>query len=120
MNPNSPALQAVAIRHQRALLTLGSFLLPILVWCLVSYVPFFWHPKVMVEQPGAVDYFTPGMLVDREEFDDQRAQVRAQGLSAPSGRPANPIYLPAPHRVAQAFYTGFTTAPQSQIGRAHV
>ena len=26
--------------------------------------------------------------------------------------PANPIYLPAPHQVAQAFYTAFTTEPK--------
>jgi len=28
------------------------------------------------------------------------------------GVPANPIYLPAPHTVAKAFYTAFTTEPQ--------
>jgi NitT/TauT family transport system permease protein len=28
------------------------------------------------------------------------------------GKPANPIYLPAPHEVARAFYTAFTDEPQ--------
>ena len=103
-------------QRRRALLTLGSFVLPVLLWCLVSYVPFIWHPKVMIEVAGGVDYFTPGMLVDRDEFADQAVQMKAQGLALPSGRPANPIYLPAPHQVAQAFYSGFTTAPESRDG----
>jgi NitT/TauT family transport system permease protein len=34
-----------------------------------------------------------------------------QGKQVPQGIPANPVYLPAPHQVAQAFYTSFTTAP---------
>ncbi|HEY3431069.1 MAG TPA: ABC transporter permease [Rhodocyclaceae bacterium] len=101
-------------QKKRHLLTIGSFLLPILVWCLVSYVPFIWHPKVLVEEVGAVDYFQPGMLVDKEEFDQQLNEMKQQGLALPSGIPANPIYLPAPHQVAKAFYTGFTTAPEQK------
>ena len=98
-------------RLQQAGVVVASFLIPILVWCLVSYVPFIWHPKVAVTEPGAVDYFQPGMLVDRAEFDEQRDLVRAQGQALPLGVPANPIYLPAPHAVAKALYTGFVTPP---------
>lgn len=98
------------------MLAVGSFVLPLLVWCLVSYVPFIWHPKVLVELPGAVDYFTPGMLVDRAEFEEQASQMAAQGLTQPAGESANPSYLPAPHLVAKAMYTGFTTPPQSRDG----
>ena len=54
--------------------TLGSFLLPLLVWCLVSYVPFIWHPKVEVTVPGGVDYFQIGMLVDQAQFDEDLAE----------------------------------------------
>ena len=96
------------------LLTLGSFLLPILVWCAISYLPFVWHPKVAVIAPGGVDYFQPGMLVDREEYDQQVEAMRTQHLALPQGRPANPIYLPAPHEVARALFTGFTTAPEQK------
>ena len=103
-------------KRRRNLLTVGSFVLPILVWCLVSYVPFLWHPKVMVEEPGGVDYFQPGMLVDRTEFADQLAQMKTGGFALPTGTPANPIYLPAPHLVAKAFYSGFTSAPVSKDG----
>ena len=107
---NTPANQ----QNKRAMLTLGSFLLPILVWCLVSYVPFIWHPKVMVADPGGVDYFQTGMLVDREEFSQQLAEMKQQALPMPSGTPANPIYLPAPHQVAIALYAGFTTPPEQK------
>lgn len=101
-------------RHARTLLTIGSFALPIMVWCLVSYVPFVWHPKVLVEEAGGVDYFQAGMLVDRPEFEQQLAEMKKQGLPLPSGSAANPIYLPAPHEVAQALYTGFTKAPEGR------
>jgi NitT/TauT family transport system permease protein len=100
--------------QQRRLLTAGSFLLPILVWCLVSYVPFIWHPQVLVEDAGGVDYFQPGMRVDRDEFAQQLADMQQQRLALPTGVPANPIYLPAPHQVAEALYTGFTQAPEQR------
>ena len=110
-NEKNQAVGRARDRLQQAGIVFASFLIPILVWCVVSYVPFIWHPKVQVTDPGAVDYFQPGMLVDRAEFDEQRALVRQQGLALPSGEPANPIYLPAPHAVAKALYTGFVTPP---------
>ncbi len=54
------------------------------------------------------------MLVDRPEFEQQLAEMKKQGLPLPSGSAANPIYLPAPHEVAQALYTGFTKAPEGR------
>jgi NitT/TauT family transport system permease protein len=80
----------------------------------VSYVPFVWHPKVKVEAPGAVDYFQPGMLVERSDFQRELADMKTQGKAPPVGEPANPIYLPAPHEVAKALYTAFTTAPEQK------
>ena len=29
-----------------------AFALPLLLWSLISYVPFIWHPLVLVEDPG--------------------------------------------------------------------
>jgi NitT/TauT family transport system permease protein len=112
----SRLIGALAAR-QRMLLTVGSFVLPVLVWCLVSYSPYVWHPKVMVTVPGAVDYFQPGMLVDREDFTAQFAEMKNLGQPLPAGEPANPIYLPAPHQVATALYTAFTKAPEGRDGR---
>ncbi|MDP9044126.1 MAG: ABC transporter permease subunit [Pseudomonadota bacterium] len=111
--PNKPTRSRWADSDgHRRLLNVCSFLLPILFWCVVSYVPFVWHPKVLVEAPGGVDYFQVGMLVDRDDFARQSAAMRDQHRQVPSGNPANPIYLPAPHLVAQALYTAFVTAPE--------
>jgi NitT/TauT family transport system permease protein len=101
----------LARRHQRRLLAIGSFILPLLVWCVVSYVPFVWHPMVRVSEPGGVDYFQPGMLVDRDDFVQQSAAMKQQGLALPAGIPANPIYLPPPHLVGEALYKAFVTEP---------
>jgi NitT/TauT family transport system permease protein len=97
--------------RQRALLGLGSFLLPLLLWCLVSYAPFVWHPKVYVTDPGGVDYFQVGMLVDKSMFAEESANMAQAHLAPPTGHAANPIYLPAPHDVAKAFYNGFVNPP---------
>jgi NitT/TauT family transport system permease protein len=98
--------------RQRLLLGIGSFLLPLLLWSAVSYLPFIWHPQMLVTQVGEVDYFQVGMRIDKAIYADEVAQLSAQGKELPQGIPANPVYLPAPHQVAQAFYTAFTTAPQ--------
>jgi NitT/TauT family transport system permease protein len=97
---------------RRTTLAVMSFLIPLLLWCLVSYVPFIWHPQMEITTPGGVSFFTEGMLVDKEVFQEQSEKVAAEGLALPQGEPANPIYLPAPHEVATAFYTAFTTEPQ--------
>ncbi len=97
--------------HKRTLLGIGSFLLPLLVWALVSYVPFVWHPKVDVTDPGGVDYFQVGMLVDKAMFNEEVANMRQANLALPVGKPSNPIYLPAPDAVAKALYNGFAHPP---------
>ena len=99
-------------RPKRRFVTLLSFVFPILLWCAVSYLPFFWHPMVKIEQPGDVGYFKQGMLVERELFNKEYAGVESAGGAVPSGARANPIYLPAPHEVVTALYTSFTTEPQ--------
>lgn len=88
-----------------------SFLAPLLIWCAVSYVPFIWHPMVYVQNPGEVDYFQEDMLIDKALFKEELANMQSQSKLIPQGYPANPIYLPAPHEVAKAFYTAFTTPP---------
>jgi NitT/TauT family transport system permease protein len=98
--------------NARLMLAVMSFLLPLLIWCLVSYVPWIWHPKVEVVEKAEVSYFKQGMLVDRDVFDKEVVAARDAGKPEPEGVPANPIYLPAPHQVATAFYTAFTTEPK--------
>jgi NitT/TauT family transport system permease protein len=72
---------------------------------------------VMVSNPGSVDYFQVGMLVDKSVYKDELSNMQAAGKTLPEGSPANPIYLPAPHAVAKALYTGFTTAPEQRDGK---
>ncbi len=104
------ARQALS-KKQAMTLTLLSFLLPVVLWSLVSYVPTLWHPQMEIIEPGAVTWFKPGMLVDREAFSEQEHLATEQQLALPVGIRSNPIYLPAPHEVARAFYTAFTTEP---------
>ncbi|MDN2659255.1 MULTISPECIES: ABC transporter permease [Neptunomonas] len=98
--------------RSRSTVALFSFLLPILLWCAVSYLPFFWHPQTEITEPGSVSYFRTDMLVDNAVFETETAKAIQAGTAPPQGIPANPVYLPAPHEVATAFYTAFTTEPQ--------
>jgi NitT/TauT family transport system permease protein len=112
-------LQVLKPLSPRAKLVIGclSFLLPILLWCIVSYVPFVWHPQVLITEAGSAEYLRPGMRMPKAAFADAVEEAESGGKQPPAGIPANPIYLPAPHEVAQAFYTSFTTPPLSQDGR---
>lgn len=114
MSKFSQSLGSYVMARKHSLLLLGSFLLPLLLWSTISYLPFVWHPKIQVVEAGGVDYFRTGMLVDKSVFADELASMEAQHLALPQGKPANPIYLPAPHEVAKAFYTGFTSEPEQK------
>ena len=102
---------ALSPKRERALTAL-SFLLPLLLWAAVSYTPFIWHPNIEITEPGSVSYFQQGMQIERAAFYEELERQRAAGGSLPDGVRANPVYLPAPHEVAIAFYTSFTTEPQ--------
>jgi len=52
------------------------------------------------------------MLIDNKIFKSESLKAEELGKALPKGIPANPIYLPAPHEVATAFYTAFTTEPK--------
>jgi NitT/TauT family transport system permease protein len=96
----------------RLTLTVLSFVVPLLVWCAVSYLPFFWHPLTRISDPGSVEYFVEGMEVPNAEFTRQLQKMIAEDGDPPKGVRVNPVYLPAPHEVVRAFYTAFTTPPR--------
>ena len=98
-------------RSVARLLTVGSFVLPLLLWSLVSYVPGLWQPFVKVTVPGSVGFYREGMLVEREQFSTQLQLAVEKSLDPPEGERSNPVYLPAPHEVATALYTSFSTPP---------
>jgi len=105
-------------KRSRNWLTLASFAIPILLWSIVSYVPFIWHPQVEITDPGDVSYFREGTLIDKEIYQREVDKILVkqtetdQPIRLPQGEPANPVYLPAPHEVATALYTAFTTPPK--------
>lgn len=94
------------------LLVWMSFLAPLAAWCLVSYVPFIWHPLMRITDPGEVSYFKTDILVEKKVFRDENARLVAAGKKIATGVPANPVFLPAPHEVGRALYKSFTTPPR--------
>ena len=95
----------------KLLLGLGSFLIPVLIWCAVSYLPYLWHPQVQITQSGSVPYFQVDSRVDKAVFYAEAQSAVNAGLAPPQGKLVNPIYLPAPHEVAKALVTAFITPP---------
>jgi NitT/TauT family transport system permease protein len=97
---------------------LGAFVVPLVLWCLVSYVPAIWHPLVLISDPGDPSvpgryaYLEVGQRVDLAEFQARNRELAAAHAKLAHGTHANPIFLPAPHEVARAFVTAFTTPPQ--------
>ena len=68
---------------RRLLLTLLSFIAPLVLWSIVSYVPWIWHPLMHVTVPGEVDYFTEDMDVPKADYDREYAKVKAAGGTVP-------------------------------------
>ena len=97
--------------QSKILLGLGSFLIPILIWCAVSYLPFIWHPQVQITNSGSVSFLQVGSRVDKSVFYAEAQNAVNTGTEPPQGNLVNPIYLPAPHQVATALVTAFTTPP---------
>ncbi|HVR61042.1 MAG TPA: ABC transporter permease subunit [Polyangia bacterium] len=103
-------LAGLAPPQARALWAL-SFVLPLALWCVVSYVPFVWHPMLRISDPGDVAWLAPGELAARADVERENEAVRARGEQPAVGTRANPVFLPAPHEVARALVTSFTTPP---------
>ena len=97
--------------QSKILLGFGSFLIPILIWCAVSYLPFIWHPQVQITNSGSVSFLQVGSRVDKSVFYAEAQNAVNTGTEPPQGNLVNPIYLPAPHQVATALVTAFTTPP---------
>ena len=91
--------------------TLLSFVIPLLAWSIVSYVPFVWHPMREVTDPGDVSWFSVHQLVESEAFDTANQEAKSRGARPAQGTPANPVFLPSPGQVAKALVTGFSAHP---------
>ncbi|MCH7341649.1 ABC transporter permease [Acinetobacter higginsii] len=103
---------SVLSKRKKLYLSLGSFLIPILIWSCVSYLPFIWHPQVQIINAGSATYLQAGTRIDKQAYYAEAQDAVNQGKTPPTGILVNPIYLPAPHQVAKALFTSFTTPPQ--------
>jgi len=119
--PVRPRLLAVRQSlSPRATFVIGllAFAVPLLLWCAVSYLPFVWHPLVLVRNagdtslPGTYSYLAEGQLVEREVFAARNLELSRAHRQLAVGERSNPIYFQPPHAVARAMYTAFTTAPE--------
>jgi NitT/TauT family transport system permease protein len=98
--------------RRQSILWIASFLLPLGLWCAISYVPFLWHPQMLIVEPGGSAMFQVGMLINKSDYAEENARLVAQGKAPGSGDPANPIFLPAPHQVAHALVSAYSTEPR--------
>jgi NitT/TauT family transport system permease protein len=119
--PVRPRLLAVRQPlSSRAALSVGvlAFALPLLLWCALSYLPFVWHPLVLVRDagdtsvPGTYAYLAAEQLVEREVFAARNRELARAHARLATGERANPVYFQPPHAVARALYTAFTTPPE--------
>ena len=77
---------------RRLALTTVSFLLPLVLWCVVSYVPWIWHPDVKIElsaeREGVTTVFTAGDHVSRGFFPEFVEAVRAENAAVQAAKVA--------------------------------
>ena len=90
--------------QSKILLGFGSFLIPILIWCAVSYLPFIWHPQVQITNSGSVSFLQVGSRVDKNVFYAEAQNAVNKGTEPPQGNLVNPIYLPAPHQADSPWF----------------
>jgi NitT/TauT family transport system permease protein len=118
VRPRLLAVRQPLSRRASALTGFFAFLVPLALWCLISYVPFLWHPLVLITDagdtkvPGTYSYVAEGQLVEREVFAARNRELAAAKARVARGERSNPIYLQPPHAVARALYTAFTTPPE--------
>ena len=98
--------------RRRAVLGVLAFLLPLATWSAFSYVPFLWHPKMLVLAAGDT-YLAEGKRYERDAFREANEAIAVTGGTPARGVPANPVFLPAPHEVALALVQGFREPPQN-------
>jgi NitT/TauT family transport system permease protein len=98
--------------RRRAVLGVLAFLLPLATWSAFSYVPFLWHPKMLVLAAGDT-YLSEGKRYEKDAFREANEAIAATEGAPARGVPANPVFLPAPHEVALALVQGFREPPQN-------
>lgn len=74
---------------RKGLLTIVSFCLPAALWCIVSYVPFIWHPDVKItvaaSRDGSSTVLTAGDHLPKDYFPTYVNDVREENSSVREG-----------------------------------
>ena len=74
---------------RKLFLTVASFCLPVLLWCVVSYVPFVWHPDVKITvaaaREGSATILTAGDHLPKDYFPKYVNDVRMENASSRDG-----------------------------------
>lgn len=77
-------------KRRQISLTILSFILPILIWCVVSYVPWIWHPdmelQVSADRDGVTTVFTAGDHLSKEYFPTFVDAVREENAAVRSSK----------------------------------
>ncbi|MGG6430680.1 ABC transporter permease [Acetobacter ghanensis] len=104
-------------RMLRNIFGILAVILPLLAWSGVSYLPFIWHPQVLITDPGGEEYLEEGMRMNRADFARAVKEMQMQHQPVPQGIPSNPVYLPSPGEVLKAFVNAFTSS--APVGAEH-
>ncbi len=99
-------------RRRRRGLTVASFILPLLLWSAISYVPGLWKPEVQIQDVGGSIYFDKDDRIDPETFKLENSNLAESDQQPMIGKRVNPVYFPAPHQVVKALYSAFVTEPR--------
>ncbi|WP_269524069.1 ABC transporter permease [Coraliomargarita parva] len=80
---------------RRLLLTVCSFIMPLLTWSIVSYTPFIWHPdiklQISADREGVTTVFTAGDHLSREYYPGFVQDVEAENAALRQAREAGEI-----------------------------
>jgi NitT/TauT family transport system permease protein len=75
-------------------LTGVSFVLPLALWCLVSYVDWIWHPDIKLqissEREGSSTVFTAGDHISPTYYEEMLVATRADNAQILAGRTQTP------------------------------
>jgi NitT/TauT family transport system permease protein len=79
-------------QSRRLALTCVSFVLPLALWCFVSYIPWIWHPDIKIElsaeREGVTTVFTAGDHVSKGFFPEFVSAVRDENAAVLAARNA--------------------------------
>ncbi|HEX8325746.1 MAG TPA: ABC transporter permease [Tepidisphaeraceae bacterium] len=88
-----------------------AFLVPIVAWCVVSYVPFVWHPQRLITDSGGSTNYSTDQRLEKAAYETEQSELIKAGQPPMRATAVNPIFLPAPHQVGEALYKAFTEPP---------